>query len=95
MSKESKTTKGIANGEARICPRCNFKINHKDNYRQIIDFKVGLFASEAFMHTHCFRDYMHGTIEEKQIKKKANIIMDRAMDMLGISPKESKMESDL
>jgi hypothetical protein len=70
----------------RVCPKCNLRVHAKDNYRHIIDYKLGVFMSEAFMHTHCFRDYMHGTLEEKEIKKKANMFMDRALEMVGIAP---------
>ena len=58
------------------CRKCQKEIGVKDNYCCLKEWKKGDFLSEGYFHTHCYREGVHGTKEEREITKKANSFMD-------------------
>lgn len=53
----------------KVCGLCKRKIEDKDNYVRLTDYKEGDFFMEGFFHTNCFNE---------RDKAKAKMIMQKA-----------------
>lgn len=65
-----------------MCNRCKGSIHNKDNFCRLTEWKQGKQTGEGWYHTHCFREGMHGNVEEKKLKAQAQNMMDRTMKVL-------------
>lgn len=70
------------------CSRCKQHIHPKDNFCRLTEWKQGKQIGEGWYHTHCFREGMHGKVEEKHLKDQAQALLDKANKLVG------KMEED-
>jgi hypothetical protein len=66
----------------KYCLRCKLKIGVKDNYCRLTEWKMGKFHGEGFYHTKCFREGMHGNVEEKNLKAKSNLLIDKVFGLV-------------
>ena len=64
------------------CRRCGKDIHSKDNYCRLTEWKQGKQVGEGWYHTHCFREGMHGNVEEKHLKARAQELLDRTFGVL-------------
>lgn len=69
--------------EPGICLKCGEKISKKENFVSLTQYERGLFLKEGWYHTTCFREGVHGTIQQREITKKANMFLDKALNMVG------------
>jgi hypothetical protein len=73
MTMEQKEVK-----QPRYCGRCKNIIRIKDNYCRLTEWKMAEQVGEMYYHTSCFRESIHGNMEEKLIKKRAFDFMEKA-----------------
>lgn len=65
-----------------LCRKCQKKIHPKENYCRLTEWKQGNLLSEGWYHVACFREGMHGNIEEKKIKAEAQDLINRTKNVL-------------
>ena len=59
------------------CRRCLNAIHIKENYCRLTEWKKGEQIGEGWYHVHCFREGMHGSTDEKNLKSQAQNLIER------------------
>ncbi len=56
--------------EEKVCRVCNKKINNKDNYIELIDYKEGELFDRGYYHNPCYHKQIDNAIMRNKTKLK-------------------------
>jgi len=72
--------------QIETCKLCKLGIEtKKDNFVQLIDYRLGKFLMEGFYHTKCFTDNINAS---KQMKEKTMKLLNSAGKLIGMKEEE-------
>lgn len=70
--------------EIKICMKCQKSIHPKDNYCCLKEYRKGKHHRTGYYHVHCYREGVLRAQEENDLKRKAGLFMDKALNMVGV-----------
>jgi hypothetical protein len=79
----------MVNKEKIICNICKLNIDTDKEYCEFKHYKrKDEILSKAYYHINCFRERLNGSSEINAMKKRANEILKKAGEMIGIEQNE-------
>ena len=73
----------------KVCLICHTAIDTDKEFCEFKHYKKkDVIQSKAYYHVNCFRDRLKGSQEMNDMKKKANEILKRAGEIIGVEEKK-------